>query len=395
MEIVVLRGAKALEPFVAAWQDLADGACEPNVFYEPWMVLPALEALSPSPAPEFHLIFAPGRGPDSAKPQLCGLFPLVRGRRYKGMNTPFLRMWKHLYCAICTPLLRRGHEVEAFNALLEFLSSRRRGATLLEMQYVSGDGPFGRAQVEVFGERGTTTFIEDIWTRAMLRPEAGTTGEEYLKAGMSGKRRKEFRRKENRLAEHGAVTYTELERETDPGAELERYISEFLRLESSGWKGETGSAFLCNPAHEQFFRTIVTQAHTRGRLMLATLRVGGEAIAAKCDFLAGTGAYAFKIGFDEQYARYSPGVLLEMEGVRQLHQNSKLRWMDSCAAPNHPMINRLWLERRTLQTVVIATGRGRGELVVAGLPMLRYLKRAARRALGRAPQPTLADRSEP
>ncbi len=379
MQVVVIRGASDLAPWVEAWQELADAAGEPNVFYEPWMLLPALEALDPKPAPEFHLVFAPGHGPDSRKPQLCGLFPLVREKGYKGVRTTILRAWKHLYCALCTPLLRRGQEVETMSALLDFLAEQKGGASLLELGYVSGDGPFGRALVETFGARGTTTFVDQSWTRAMMRPQPDTSADEYLRRGMSGKRIKEFRRKENRLGDHGEVQYTELEHEADPDAALDGYIEEFLRIEASGWKGETGSAFACHPAHQDFFRTVVTAAHERGRLSIATLRVNGQAIATKCDFCAGTGAFAFKIGFDEQYARYSPGVLLEIQGVRQVHQSGTVRWMDSCAMPNHPMINRLWLERRTLQTVVIATGRGRGEFVVSGLGLMRHFKRAARR----------------
>lgn len=383
MQVVVVRGAQALSTWVAAWQDLADKACEPNVFYEPWMLLPALEAFAPTPAPEFHLVFAPGRGPDTSKPLLCGLFPLVRGRSYKGVRTQVLKSWRHLYCPLGTPLLRRGQEAETLHALLDFYRTRRGGATLLELNCVSGDGPFGRALVEVFCDRGTTTFMDEIWTRAFLRPRAGASGEDYLKDSMTGKRRKEFRRKEHRLADEGLVQYTQLERETEgethPGAALESYLADFLRLEASGWKGEAGSAFSCEASHQQFFRTIATEAHARGRLILSTLRVNGDAIAAKCDFRAGTGAFAFKIGFDEKWSRFSPGVLLELEIVRRLHNQSAVRWMDSCAVRDHPMINRLWQERRTLQTLVIATGRGRGEFVVAGLSLMRHFKRMVRR----------------
>ncbi len=397
LRVLVVRGAAQLAPFVAAWQELADGAAEPNVFYEPWMLLPALEAFADgsekadgskkAPEPEFHLIFAPGRGPESAKPQLLGLFPLVREKRYKGVRTTVLRTWKHLYCPLCTPLLKHGYEVEVLVALLDSLAAQKRGASLLELQHVSGDGPFGRALVEVFCERGTTTFVDESWTRAVIRPQPDKSGEDYLQSVMTGKRRKELRRQENRLADEGAVSFTELRHETDPDTALQAYIEDFLRLESSGWKGEIGSDFASDPAHLKFFRAITAQAHQRKRLVLSMLRVDGVAIAAKCDLLAGTGAFAFKIGFDEAYARFSPGVLLEVECIRQIHQNAELHWMDSCAVRNHPMINRLWSERRTLQSMVIATGRGRGEFVVAGLSLLRHFKRAARRKNRRAAKP--------
>src|SRR5256885_15605829 len=42
--IVVVRDPRTLSGFIPAWEDLAAAAIEPNVFYEHWMLLPALEA---------------------------------------------------------------------------------------------------------------------------------------------------------------------------------------------------------------------------------------------------------------------------------------------------------------------------------------------------------------
>jgi hypothetical protein len=59
--------------------------------------------------------------------------------------------------------------------------------------------------------------------------------------------------------------------------------------------------------------------------------------------------------------------------------------MDSCAAPNHPMINRLWKDRRVVESVLISTGSWRGDLVVGVFPAaqrLARLIRAVRKARG-------------
>src|SRR5215813_2848126 len=42
MSVVVINDLNALEKYVPAWEDLAATAIEPNVFYEPWMVIPAI-----------------------------------------------------------------------------------------------------------------------------------------------------------------------------------------------------------------------------------------------------------------------------------------------------------------------------------------------------------------
>jgi len=45
---VVVRDLSTLSRFVPAWEELAAAALEPNVFYEHWMLLPALEASAPA-----------------------------------------------------------------------------------------------------------------------------------------------------------------------------------------------------------------------------------------------------------------------------------------------------------------------------------------------------------
>ena len=57
--------------------------------------------------------------------------------------------------------------------------------------------------------------------------------------------------------------------------------------------------------------------------------------------------------------------------------------MDSCADAQHAMINRLWPGRRTMATVLFATGRAPGDLVVSLMPLLQW----GRRKLTQRPRP--------
>src|SRR5205823_11712947 len=102
-----------------------------------------------------------------------------------------------------------------------------------------------------------------------------------------------------------------------------------------------------------------------GKLQMLALRLDGQPVALKMNLLAGQGAFAFQIPFDESFGRFSPGVLLELDNVERAHQLSALRWMDSCAAPNRFMINHLWPDRREMQTLFFSTGGRLGGLVVA------------------------------
>ena len=95
--------------------------------------------------------------------------------------------------------------------------------------------------------------------------------------------------------------------------------------------------------------------------------------------LPGRVATRFKIAYRPDYARFSPGVLMEVETIRYLHETHPVAWMDSCAAPDHPLINPLWPDRRCIESIYFSTGRWGGNLAVATLPLLAWLKRKIQR----------------
>ena len=70
MRITVLDHPATLAGHMAAWNDLAAAALEPNVFYEPWMLLPAIDSFGRGKELRFVLVYADQ--PDAA-PLLCGL----------------------------------------------------------------------------------------------------------------------------------------------------------------------------------------------------------------------------------------------------------------------------------------------------------------------------------
>jgi len=373
MCVLALHDVVALETHIPAWESLASAAIEPNVFHEPWMMLPALRHFAAGQDLVFVLIFAA----DPARPQgpglLCGFFPLQRQRRYKGMPLPHLRIWRHLHSVLSTPLVRTGYGPETLQALFDWLRRDSLGSNLLEFNFVSADGPFHHLLVEHFNEQGRLIYTDEVTTRAVLR--VGDDGEAYLQTAMSGGNRKELRRQRRRLGELGRLETRGLE----PDDDLEPWIDGFLDLESSGWKGQHGTALGAHENERDFFREVARAAFARKRLMMLGCFLDDKPIALKCNFLMGEGSIAFKIAFDESYARFSAGVQLEVDNILHLHAMSGPRWMDSCAVSRHFMINRMWKDRRVLQTLLISAGRFGGDLTVSLLPLLRWVRRLVRR----------------
>lgn len=362
------QDSAALRAHSSAWERLAARALEPNVFYEPWMLLPALDSYG---GPGMRVVLAYAGMSD----ELCGVFPFESAAQFRGLPIRYLRLWKHRHCYLATPLVHRDYADECLRALLDWLAEDPRGAGVVEWGLVGADGPFQRALTRVLEETSRRSFLSHSFERACLRPRAGA--EEFFDAALNSKRRKEYRRLERRLAELGPLEYVAL---TDL-AQARQWIAQFLELEASGWKQENGSALASNEANRRFFERAALGAAERGRLMMLALKVGGRPVAMKCNFLADGGAFTFKIAYDETYARFSPGLLLELENIRCLHRSPALRWMDSCAEAGHFMLSRLWLDRLRLITLVTATGGTKGDLVVSSLPLLRWIARSVRPAV--------------
>lgn len=370
MTVVFIKNFEMLEDYIQAWEDLAVDAVEPNPFYEPWMLMPALAGLAKTSDVGVALVLTVEQG----EPLLCGVFPLERRARYKGLPVAAYSLWRHIYCALCTPLIRRGAARECMDAFLDWVDSER-DCSLMNFDLVSGEGPFHELLNDCLAARGRSVLVTERHGRAILRPQENS--ELYLRAALRRDHRKDCRRKTRRLGERGNLEFDSLEFERD----VDTWIEEFLNLEASGWKGREGSAFTCNENTRNYFVAIARAAFERDRLDMLALRLDGKPVAMKCNFSSMPGSFAFKIAFDEAYADYSPGFLLEIENVRWFHAQRRFEWMDSCAAPGHPMIDRLWFDRVEIQSVLVPTGIA-GKSMVAALPLMRSVNRKLRRLAG-------------
>lgn len=348
-----------LRRIAAEWEDLAREAAEPNVFHESWMLLPALARLLPDAEKEkVRILLIQGdRG------ELLGLLPLELRRRYKKLPLAHLRVWQHRHCFLCTPLLRRSAVREALGAFHDWLSSEPGLPGLMVWNGIGGSGPVGNALRELVAERGWTQ-KEESFERALLVRRSGLSAQAHVDAVLSGGHRRDLRRLEKRLAELGEFSYhgsgmAGLAPDTAAGA-LDRWIEEFLELEKRGWKGREGTALACREEDRTFFTDCVRGAFERGRLSTLDARLGGKMIASRVNFHAGSGAamastaYSFKIAYDETYARYRPGLLLEVRHIHEVYGQALDR-VDYCADPGHPMLDRLTEDRLRISTLAVAT----------------------------------------
>jgi CelD/BcsL family acetyltransferase involved in cellulose biosynthesis len=341
----------------AAWRDLAGDVDHENPFLEPFMLEPALAHLAPGPAGGRVEILLVHAVPQRGEAVLVGLAPLVR-RRWRGLPVGCASLWSYTHAYDATPLARRGHERAVAGALLE-----AAGTPLVELRNIVAEGELHRALLEAIGGDEAQTWGRHA--RAFLVPAA--TAEDYRRR-IAPRKRKELRRQERRLAELGELTVEVL------GGSPSRWIHELCDLEERGWKGRGGTALGSSIADRRFVTEMARGAADQGRLAMLALRLDGRAIAMKLNLLGADRAWAWKIAYDEALARFSPGVLLELANIDWVHAHPRLRGMDSCAAPDHPMIDSLWSERLAFESLLVARSRPAAALVAA-TPLLRWARR--------------------
>lgn len=366
--IETVESPSQAEMWLSAWEDLAWHAIEPNPFYEAWMFLRAWESFGIQDQVCLALIVRSGaRAQDPA--ELCGVVPLWR-KRHEQLPLDHWTLWRNDFICNCTPLLRQGVAVDAWRTFCEWLSTQ--SLPLLELPLVNADGPFQHALVEVANQRRTPIQTAYQYSRALLSP--AESADTYCAQTMSCHNRQELRRQRRRLSEQGSLET----RIHQPGDDIDPWIAEFLRLESSGWKGETGTAFAEDEVTANYLREIIRAGARTNQIAMLGLFLDNRAIALKLNFLSGRGGFTFKIAFDEAFKKYSPGVQLELENIAWFHDQRGLDWLDSCARPDHFMIGRLWKDRRLMQQLVMSTGSRWGDFLVGSLSFAKAIKSSLR-----------------
>ncbi len=355
-----------LRDIVPAWDALARQTLEPNPFYESWTLLPALEQLATERAQVAVLLV----WKDSAHSRLIGLFPLARENTYQRVPANHWTNWLHQHCPLGTPLVDQKHALQAITSLFFWLK-KQSNMTVFSINKVPMDGAFYRCFGAVARERQQLLDDMDTWERALLNSKL--SADDYLQVNQGNRRLKKYRRLRQRLSEQGDLeVQTLLPGQTQ---QLDCWMREFFQLESSGWKGLSKTALACKENERLFAEESMRYAAMRGQLMMLKMTLDDKVIAMHLSLLSAThGAFAFKGAYDERYAKYSPGVLLDLENIYVTLDNlQKISWTDSCATENHPVLNQLWAERKRMVNLHVSTGHVLSKPLIRTVRMVRKL----------------------
>ena len=349
----------------AQWRALSERAAEPNGYYLPeWELAVNASARGRSNAA------ALGAWRDASR--LIGLVPVISMLRAYKIPLPAL-VSADPYGTLCTPLLDADMAEEAVTGLLR--QARQAGAHALILRATSLEGAAMRAFTDVLHRGGMRPLVLQSHVRACL--DAGADAEELLREALGAKKLKELRRQRNRLAEHGTVHFDVAR----TPAETAIAIETFLQLEASGWKGQRGTALSQDDGDATFIRRATSALAETGQCEIVSLRAGETPVAAAIVLRHRSRAFYFKLGVDERFAKFSPGVQMTLDLTRHLCADPDISTVDSTANPDHPMINPIWRGRLAIGDVLIPLRRNDPvvALIRAALRLRGAVREPARR----------------
>ena len=338
VECVASRAMLAFQP---AWSDLVLRALEGNIFLDPAFALPLLQHVRFATRPDFLLVWEDD-GPASFG-RLVGLLPIhiPKGARR------LARGFHHKQVTLGTPLLDAERAAEVLSAMMSWVA-RHHASPALVLTDIPTEGAFCDILRAQCASDGRAIAVLDERERAVLI-HTPTKDASAVVTIQSAKRRKELRRQRRRLADAGVLSY----HSARTPAEIRRAAERFMALEASGWKGRRGSALLADPTLATFTRTMTRLMGYDGRCRIDSLEVDGVPVAMGILVMAGTRAHFWKTTYAERFAALSPGVqfAIDLTHVQKLEPGFTLT--DSCAVPDHPMIDRIWPERIAVADVLI------------------------------------------
>ena len=330
---------------------LAARSVEANVFFNPNFLAPAIPRLEDREIRLAILRDEYGDASSGYRSRMRLALPYSVERVGLGLGPQVIRAWSNDFGPQGTPLLDND---DPYGVIDEFLS-------ILALPHL--DLPKALVLPNVYDEGPTTGLIRaaaisqgfpvasvNRVPRAVL--DSRQTGDHYLRDAFSSHHRRNFGRLWRQLARGNTLEF----KVTRERSAIFDRVEEFLALEASGWKGRKRTAMISDRLQAAFAREALDRLAARDRLRVYSLDLNGRAIASLLVLIETGVAYTWKIAYDERYHMYSPGMLLLIETTKQNLKDPNIVWSDSCAGPNHPMMDRVWKERRHLSTLIIGLG---------------------------------------
>ena len=327
------------------WRDLAKNAEEPNPLFEADCMIPAARFLPYGD--QMLLVIAEEEG------RFFGCFPIIRKAGVETLiaNLPGLRrpvitthVRRNRYDG--TPLMRKERGVEAAVALLSVLKEQAQGsdAGILVFEAMRDEGPVSRhfrisAKILKLPIRTYRTYQRPVVYRRDDSTYQNIHGRETHRTN---------EKKRRRLGKMLGGEVQGADRSLEPSA-----VDELLVLEAAGYKLKRDLAVESHPGEFEWFRDMCDRFREANRLHLYSLQVGETVAAMQLLVRGGEGLFSLVASYDEDQAKYSPGIQLYLEVINRFHDSTDAQWLDSCTYAGNGTFLWAYPDLRTVSTFLI------------------------------------------
>jgi hypothetical protein len=322
---------------------LCTRSVEPNVFFNPRFLAPAMPRLE-----DREIRLAVIRDGNGFSDRLRLVVPFSVEKPSVPLGVPVIRAWASPFGPLGTPLIDRDDPVGVIEDFFAMLARPRlQLPRVFAFPDIRLDGSVAKLLRTVAMGRDLAMVTMNAGDRPFL--QSSLDGEAYIRQALGAHHAKELRRLKRRLAECGNLEYR-IARQPE---EIRHGVEAFLALEASGWKGRERTAMAVDRYQAAFAREATHRLAERDLCRVHSLMLDGRVIACLIVFIEAGVAYTWKTAYDEAFAAYSPGTLLMAEVTKTHLDDPNIDATDSCATPDHPVVGRLWTERRPVGTLLI------------------------------------------
>ncbi|MEO8464153.1 MAG: GNAT family N-acetyltransferase [Gammaproteobacteria bacterium] len=253
--------------------------------------------------------------------RICGVAPLqiaprrILGKTYRTVE--FLGMTEDI---LVPRLLFPEPDAPALRAaLLEYLGEQCASWDLIELDELASGDPFV-GDLEGWARARKLIYRQQAFHDCPFLDLSAETSESFF-GGRSRKLLKNVRAAERKLGALGAVSV----RSYSAPAEIAEGLAEFARVEECSWKRKESVGSTGDAAYRRFHRRLLEAFASRHAARVMSLRVGDRPVAATLAIVFDGIHCSLEIVHDEQYARFSPGTLLEFHELEVLLREREVR----------------------------------------------------------------------
>ncbi|MFZ2099742.1 MAG: GNAT family N-acetyltransferase [Oricola sp.] len=322
---------------------VTDYALEPNIFFAPRFLVPAMPRLEDR---QIRLMLLQDGSKEQAETRF--LMPFSVEKSGFAIGPDVIRAWSHPYGPYGIPIIERR---EASRIVEDLLATLGDSHMPLPKVLVLPDIMMDSAAITTLRGVAIGRGLPVVTTGSVQRPFLNSEKDsvDYFRDNIRSHSRRNFGRLRRQLEGMGAFEY-EVARNPD---DVRMALEEFLLLENAGWKGRQRTSLAADRFRAAFAREAVNNLAERDLVRVHSFKLDGRVIASLIVFVQAGHAWTWKTTYDEAYAQYSPGTLLIMQ-VTEVHlDDPNIQITDSCAIEDHPVMARLWSERREFATMVI------------------------------------------